>query len=277
MMEFTLRVPDEHVGEVLDWLILVAPYGVFDSSQDGVTRLSIRGAADELPTIDQLEATDPTRVIDIEEREIPDDWGERRLLDYRQSAIGERLVIRPAWAPPATGDYIDVSVIETGFGSGEHITTRVCLEYMLELEPGGAFADLGCGSGVLGLAAAKLGWGPIVALDFDPGAIAATAANAQSNDVELQARVADLLEEPPPSAPTVVANIPVPVHLKIAGRLEKLPDVLLATAIRIDEVDPVLAAYQAAGMVEADRRTEGTWVILKLVPSASAPRSPSST
>jgi ribosomal protein L11 methylase PrmA len=70
-----------------------------------------------------------------------------------------------------------------------------------------------------------------------------------------------------------VANIPVPVHLQMAGRFERLPDVLIATAIRLDEVDAVSEAYQAAGMDEAERRTEGTWVSLKLVPR----RSPSST
>jgi ribosomal protein L11 methyltransferase len=267
--EFALVVRDEDVDEVLDWLILAAPYGVLELPGDEDPRkLRIRGAPDELPTRGQLEATGGEKVLGIEERDVPDDWHERRLLDYSETVIRDRLVIRPQWAPPAAEGLIDVSIIETGFGSGEHITTRFCLEYMLDLEPGGTFADLGCGSGVLALAAAKLGWSPVLALDNDPAAVGTTAANAEANGVELEAGLADLLAEPPPAARTVVANIPVPVHMKISGRLPELPEVLIATAIRIEEVDPVLAAYEAAGMREADRRTGGPWAVLKLVPSA---------
>ena len=84
----------------------------------------------------------------------------------------------------AAGDGIDL-VIDPGqaFGTGAHHTTRLCLELLLELEPAGAFADWGCGSGVLAIAAARLGWAPVLACDSDPAAVEATRENAAVNGV----------------------------------------------------------------------------------------------
>ena len=95
-----------------------------------------------------------------------------------------RLRVRPPWEPPLDGDGVDL-VIDPGqaFGTGAHHTTRLCLELLLELEPGGALADWGCGSGVLAIAAARLGCDPVLACDSDPVAVEATRANAAANGV----------------------------------------------------------------------------------------------
>jgi ribosomal protein L11 methyltransferase len=266
MHEIALRVGADRVEEVLDWLLLVAPLGVHEFAREDETELRLRGAPGDLPTREQIANTAGDALLGIEEREVPDDWEARRLHDYEPLTISDRLVIRPAWAPAADGAAIDLVLAESGFGTGEHMTTRACIEAMLELEPGGAFADLGCGSGVLAVLAAKLGWSPVVALDVDEKAVAATRTNAKANGVELDARVADLMTEPPPVAPTVVANIPAPVHFEIAARLDVPPRILVAAALRLDNVDPVVAAYAARGMVERARRVEGTWVIVTLAP-----------
>src|SRR5947207_2398002 len=81
-------------------------------------------------------------------------------------------------------------VIDPGqaFGTGGHATTRLCLELLLTLEPGGAVVDVGCGSGVLAISAAKLGWSPLTALDHDPAAVEAARANAAVNGVALDVR-----------------------------------------------------------------------------------------
>jgi ribosomal protein L11 methyltransferase len=266
MHEIALRVGADRVEEILDWLLLVAPLGVHELGRGDETELRIRGPQGDLPTREQVVNTAGETLIGVEEREVPDDWHARRLHDYEPLRISDRLVIRPAWAPaPAAAD-VDLILAESAFGTGEHVTTRACIEAMLELEPGGPFADLGCGSGVLAVLAAKLGWSPVVALDNDEKAVAATLTNAEVNGVELDARTADLMTEPPPTAPTVVANIPAPVHLEIAARLDEPPRILVAAALRIDNVDPVVAAYAARGMVERKRRVEGTWVILTLAP-----------
>ena len=99
-------------------------------------------------------------------------------------------------------------VIDPGraFGTGAHATTRLCLELLLDTTPG-SLLDIGCGSGVLSIAAAKLGFGPVVALDHDPQAVEATVANAAANGVEIDARLVDATIDPLPSSDVAVANV----------------------------------------------------------------------
>ena len=138
--------------------------------------------------------------------------------------MGERIWVRPPWGEPRPGA-IDL-VIDPGqaFGTGSHPTTQLSLELLLELEPEGSFADLGCGSGVLAIAAAKLGFGPVSAIDHDPAALEATRDNAAANGVALdRIERRDLRREPPPPAQTVVANLMRPLLLRLAERLESPP------------------------------------------------------
>jgi ribosomal protein L11 methyltransferase len=274
MREIALRLAAEGVEPVMDELLLIAPYGVFEGPvQDGI-ELRLRGAPDELPTTDRVAELAGEWLRGIEAREVPDDWSERRALDYEPVEIAGRVAIRPIWAPPpADPDMIDLVFAEGAFGTGAHPTTRHCVEILLGLEPGGPLADLGCGSGILAIVAALLGWSPIAALDNDERAVEATRINAAANGVELEARTADLLNEDPPVARTIVANIPAPVQLQIAERMDEVPDTLIAAALRVDNVDEVIEAYAKRGLVERSRRTEGAWVTLEL----SARRSPSST
>jgi len=137
---------------------------------------------------------------------------------------GGRLVVRPPWEP-VVGAEVEL-VIDPGqaFGTGAHATTRLCLELMLGLSPDSGFVDLGCGSGVLAIAAARLGWGPVVALDNDVAAVDAAAENALVNGVDLVVRRHDLRVDPPVSAPTVAANLLRPLLLTWASRLAGASD-----------------------------------------------------
>ena len=114
---------------------------------------------------------------------MPDDWDQRWRSFHKPLVLGDRLSVRPPWEAPPASAAIDL-VIDPGqaFGTGAHATTRLCLELMLELagtdragEPPqrGPFLDLGCGSGVLAIAAARLGFSPVLAVDFDPVAVEA--------------------------------------------------------------------------------------------------------
>ena len=116
------------------------------------------------------------------------------------------LWVGPPWYTPPAG-LIPV-VIDPGraFGTGAHETTRLCLELLREL-PRGALLDVGCGSGVLAIAAAKLGFEPVVALDVEAAAVEATLRNAAANGVELEARAADALVGDLPRVDVVVANV----------------------------------------------------------------------
>jgi ribosomal protein L11 methyltransferase len=151
-------------------------------------------------------------------RDVDEDWPERWRAFHRPVVAGG-LWLGPPWAePPAT---LPAVVIEPGraFGTGAHPTTRLCIELLAGPEPGGPLLDIGCGSGVLSIAAARLGYAPVVAVDVDPVAVEVTRANAAANGVEVDALVLDAVEEEPPPAATAVANIaPEPV-LALGGRL----------------------------------------------------------
>ncbi len=158
------------------------------------------------------------------------------------------------------------------FGTGAHATTRLCLELMLELEPRGAFLDVGCGSGVLAIAAAKLGWEPVVAVDFDLLSVEATRANAAANAVALQARAGDLRREAMPGAPTVAANLLRPLLLTYAERLgSPPPERLILSGLLREEADEVAAAFAPHGLRERARREAGEWAALLLELIRSAP------
>jgi ribosomal protein L11 methyltransferase len=140
-------------------------------------------------------------------RDVEAGWEERWREFHRPVQIG-RLWVGPPWEQPPA-DALPV-VIDPGraFGTGAHATTRLCLEALQELEPG-ALLDVGCGSGVLAIAAALLGYGPVVGLDTDPAAVEATDVNARENGVSVEARLADATAERLPPAAVTVANISI--------------------------------------------------------------------
>jgi ribosomal protein L11 methyltransferase len=111
-------------------------------------------------------------------------------------------------------------VIDPGlaFGTGAHATTRLCLELLPDL-PRGSLLDAGCGSGVLSVAAAKLGFSPVHALDDDHFAVETTVANAAANGVRVEARRADVTSDPLPSVDVVLANIALAAVEALADRL----------------------------------------------------------
>jgi ribosomal protein L11 methyltransferase len=156
-------------------------------------------------------------------------------------------------------------VIDPGqaFGTGTHPTTRLCLELMLELEPEGSFADLGCGSGVLAIAAAKLGWDPVRAYDSDRAAVAATRVNARENGVALESvERFDLRRDTPPPARTIAANLTRPLSLAVKAASKEAPEVAILSGLLEHEADEVAAAW--APMREARRLTDGGWSALLL-------------
>jgi ribosomal protein L11 methyltransferase len=146
------------------------------------------------------------------------------------------------------------------FGTGAHPTTRMCLELLLGLPPGGPFADLGCGAGVLAIAAAKLGWEPVLAVDHEPQSVAATRRNAERNGAVLEAMQLDLTAVAPPPAPTLAANVPPDVHAALAGALAPAVLHVIASGFTDTEHDDVVGHY--AGFVPRRRLGEGWQAVL---------------
>ncbi|MBV9311742.1 MAG: 50S ribosomal protein L11 methyltransferase, partial [Solirubrobacterales bacterium] len=174
--------------------------------------------------------------------------------------IEDRLTVRPPWIAPGETD-VDL-VIDPGqaFGTGSHPTTRLCLELMLSLPPGGGFLDLGCGSGVLAIAAAALGWQPVLALDYDRVSVATTESNAAVNGVEVSARRADVRADSlPDHFETVAANLSSRLLIEVARRLPRVPARLIASGLLVDEIDPVVAACAERGLREQAHLTLNGW------------------
>jgi ribosomal protein L11 methyltransferase len=185
--------------------------------------------------------------------------------------VGGRVHVRAPWhAAPADPGLEDV-VIDPGqaFGTGAHATTRLCLELLLGLEPRGAVVDLGCGSGVLAIAAAKLGFAPVLGVDHDPLAIGATRENARANAVAVEARRYDLVRDgPAPAAPTVLANLLGPLLRRLADvgfDAGALPRALIAGGLLATEAEDIAASFVRCGLVERTRLTDGEWAALLLV------------
>jgi len=220
---------------------------------------ALYGAPGELPSFPQGVAEVGGVEVAVSGREVPDDWGERWRRFHRPLLVGGRLYVRPPWEEPAVRPGVAEVVIDPGqaFGTGTHPTTAMCLELMLELEAGGSFADLGCGSGVLAIAAAKLGFAPVAAYDAEPAAVEATLANARANGVALEvvARF-DLRGSAPPRADVVAANLMRPLLLSLADRLPA-PRALIASGLLDDEADEVVAAL--APLREAKRLSRAGW------------------
>jgi ribosomal protein L11 methyltransferase len=150
--------------------------------------------------------------------EVEEGWEDRWRAFHRPVRIGP-LWVGPPWEAPEP-DAIAV-VIDPGraFGTGSHATTRLCLELLIDA-PRGSLLDVGCGSGVLSIAAAKLGYGPVSAVDLDPLAIEATTLNAEVNGVAVDARLANAVDDDLPAADTAVVNVALELDRPIAGRLD---------------------------------------------------------
>src|SRR3954470_5726322 len=187
MIRLAFRAPADQAELVLAALIDIAPSGVEQVDGDGVTEFAVYGAPGELPSFPEGEADVGGIVVQVSGREVPDDWAERWKRFHRPVLIGGTLYVRPPWEEPAVRPGVVEIVIDPGqaFGTGTHPTTALCLELMLGLKASGSFVDLGCGSGVLAIAAAKLGFGPIAAVDAERQAVEATRVNAIANGVAL--------------------------------------------------------------------------------------------
>jgi ribosomal protein L11 methyltransferase len=292
MIRLAVRCSPDQADLVLAELTVLAPNGVEEERGPGFVEYAIYGGEGELPELGEIDAVVAGRPIEVTSREVPDDWADRWRDFHKPLLVGERLWLRPSWEPAREGA-VDV-IVDPGqaFGTGAHPTTRLCLEFLLELadagEADGPLTDLGAGSGVLAIAAAKLGWSPVTGYDHEPAAIEASAANAAVNGAPVTFRRRNLRESLPSLAPTCVANMTSPILKAIASHLSgtpgvaprnvlavvpgsaargpapRAPEVLVLSGILPNELDEVAEAFSPSGFQEQDRRRLGDWAALLL-------------
>ena len=217
----------------------------------------------------------------IETGDIPDeDWKLAYRRHFKIEEIGKRLLIVPEWeldAVRASFEYSEHSNNRTivhldpgmAFGTGKHETTHACLEYIDELCPVDSFLDMGCGSGILSIAAAKLGCKVVKGFDVDQEAVDASIENAEKNGVSVDYVKFALgrkqsnnrtIEHSNISYDLVAANILGPLLIRFADEI--VPYVgkhLIVSGILADLYPEVLAAYETRGLKEVSHKTLGEW------------------
>ena len=216
MNRYSLRVPAADAEIALARMLELFPEGVEEERDGGDVVLA--GYAEEPPA------------PGLEPQAVEPGWEDAWRAFHRPVRVGP-LWIGPPWFPP---EEVAV-VIDPGraFGTGAHGSTRAALELLAGLDPSPAL-DLGCGSGVLSVAALRLGFGPVAAFDVDPLAVGATAENAARNGVQVAVALADVLADPLPSAPLWLANLELGILERLLERAD-LPARILASGLTADQ------------------------------------------
>ena len=260
LVRLGIRVRRERAEVALAALLPLLAGGAEETEPDqDEIEYAIYAPRAELPRADDIRALAGDALVDVTLTDVPAGWETRWHEFLRPVRVGG-LRVRPPWLPGEEGDL----VIDPGalFGAGTHPTTQLCLELLLDAEPGGALCDWGAGTGVLAVAAARLGWAPVTAVEVMPDGLAAIRANAAANGVEVRAVWSNLAETSPPWAPTVVANLPL--ELLLAVPVERPPERLLAAGFLADRAGEVAPTF---GMAEVERRVLREWAAVVLEPA----------
>jgi ribosomal protein L11 methyltransferase len=187
----------------------------------------------------------------VDSQSIAEGW-EEAWREFHHGIVLGRFWVGPPWERAQAPPDADVIAIDPGraFGTGAHATTRLCLELMQELEPT-SLLDVGCGSGVLSIAAAKLGFAPVIGIDHEADAVETTRVNAQANGVDVAAHRADGLLAELPASDIVVANVSLEA---VEGLLPRLGARLALTSGYLERDDPA-----APGWRRIERRDREGW------------------
>lgn len=225
--------------------------GLFDSELD----LS--------PLLKQL--NDTINIVDVPD----EDWVRRSLDSFKPMKFGEKLWVCPSWQTPPEPNAINL-ILDPGlaFGTGSHPTTSLCLEWLEKnIILGQQIIDYGCGSGILGIAALKLGAKKVFAIDNDPQALEAAIHNSQQNGCHPSVFTTFLPEKTPPDikkADLVIANILAQPLVELAPKLASLTRIggkILLSGILINQIESINKAYKNWYIMQHPI-SKGEWVSL---------------
>ena len=213
----------------------------------------------------------PLGTLETARREVDgDDWIDIWKKHFRPLHIGERVVVCPEWIEyaPKEGEAVVRLDSNMAFGTGEHETTAMCLELLQQyLRPGDTVVDVGCGSGILGIAALLMGAGFAYMTDIDYVAVQSAAHNAALNGVDGRAKIAlsDLLEDADVRGQVMTANITADILCRLAGSIPKnlCPGgALILSGIIAPKLAQVIAAYEGVGLHLVKQLQRGEWYAL---------------
>lgn len=265
-VEVVLRVPVEHEELAIAHLADFSPGG-FRSDPipaAGIVEFGVYVSPEVAASVEPYLARAGVPVTSSSIIAVDDDWQTKWKEFHKAVVIGD-LWVGPPWLTgdrPATFKPV---VIEPGqgFGTGAHPTTQLVLA-LLQEQPRSGVLDVGCGSGVLAVAAALLGFGPIEAIDNDPVAIDATRENLYRNDVEslVKVRLVDAVRDPVPRADLALANLTLQPLRGLAPRIHA-SRIIMSGLLR-SQVEAAEAAYAEHGYVLRERRDREGWVALVL-------------
>jgi len=240
------------------------PVGPTTKSREGSIDVGVRLMA-------QLGPVSMLRSREVDEAEWQDSWREH----FHTLHVGSRTVIVPTWRSyePSQGEVIIELDPGMAFGTGHHPTTTMCLAALEEtVEPASSVLDLGCGSGILSIAAARLGASHVLALDIDTTAVDTAAANIRQNGVASAVKVDEGTLPYPSLRPggydVVVANISSTVISSLAGSIARAARPggrVVASGILDQARGPVVQRLEEAGLHMERVDVDGDWVALRLV------------
>ena len=202
------------------------------------------------------------------------EWLESWRRHFKPFTVAEVLLVKPSWSrrKPTRGQELVVLDPGLSFGTGQHPTTRFCLEQIARARDGFAkpsLLDVGTGSGILAIAAAKLGYNPVRAFDFDPAAVRVAKENARKNGARIRITRGDIAKTTAERAKyhVVCANLTADLLESCAGKLKRLvrPDGLLVLAgILRTQVRAVRGCYEKQGACVVAQEAQGEWESLAL-------------
>ena len=208
----SLRAPRGRAEELRATFVDLAPEGFEERDLGAAVELAVYVGGERLDAA-------RTRLPGATVEPVDEGWEDAWRAFHRPVEVGG-IWLGPPWeAPPDPGRAV---AIDPGraFGTGAHPTTQLCVALLARVERRGSLLDVGCGSGVLGIVAARLGFDPVEGVDVDPVAVETTIANAAANGVRLTARTLDALEEDLPVADVAVANVLLAPVEAILARLD---------------------------------------------------------
>jgi ribosomal protein L11 methyltransferase len=208
----SVRVSPDREEETLATFVTLAPQGFEERDVDGQLELALYVNGEGL---EDVSARLPRAMV----TPVEDGWEDAWRSFHRPVEVAG-LWLGPPWETPPDPAFAVVIDPGRAFGTGAHPTTRLCVELLARITSRRSLLDVGCGSGVLAIAAARLGFDRIICVDFDPVAVETTIANAAKNGVGVEAQVLDALGDPLPSADVAVANVLLGPVEAILARLD---------------------------------------------------------